>query len=69
MVEKSLYEYIDIFGKDDFYIELQANGLKEQEILNDDLFKKINVLTMNNVGGNPIYSLNAKGRYLYKKST
>ncbi|NLK62577.1 MAG: DNA polymerase III subunit alpha [Fusobacteria bacterium] len=39
MVEKSLYEYIDIFGKDDFYIELQANGLKEQEILNDDLFK------------------------------
>jgi DNA polymerase-3 subunit alpha len=31
-------EYIDIFGKEDFYIELQSNGLKEQEELNDKLY-------------------------------
>lgn len=32
-------EYIDIFGRDDFYIEIQSNGIKEQEELNDKLYE------------------------------
>jgi len=31
--------YIDIFGKGNFYLELQANGLPEQEIVNKELIK------------------------------
>ncbi|AMM42188.1 DNA polymerase III subunit alpha [Candidatus Desulfofervidus auxilii] len=31
--------YIDIFGKGNFYLELQANGLPEQEIANKELIK------------------------------
>ncbi|WP_410208405.1 DNA polymerase III subunit alpha [Fusobacterium sp.] len=35
---KSLNEYIDIFGKENFYIEVQGNGLEEQKILNEKLY-------------------------------
>ncbi|WP_372713011.1 PHP domain-containing protein, partial [Ilyobacter sp.] len=37
-LDKAVDEYIAIFGKDDFYIELQSNGVKEQKKLNDDLY-------------------------------
>lgn len=37
-IDKSVSEYIDIFGKEDFYIELQANGIPDQRILNDKLY-------------------------------
>ncbi|MHB9038355.1 MAG: DNA polymerase III subunit alpha, partial [Armatimonadota bacterium] len=36
-VDKSLNEYIDIFGKDNLYLELQDHGLKEQKPVNDVL--------------------------------
>lgn len=32
-------EYIDIFGSEDYYIELQANGIPDQRIVNDKLYK------------------------------
>jgi len=32
-------EYIEIFGKDDFYLEIQDNGIKEQEIINQQLIE------------------------------
>ncbi|MCG6916902.1 MAG: DNA polymerase III subunit alpha [Deltaproteobacteria bacterium] len=35
--EKAALEYRDIFGKDNFYLELQATGTDEQEIVNRDL--------------------------------
>jgi len=35
--EKAALEYMDIFGKDNFYLELQATGTAEQEIVNRDL--------------------------------
>lgn len=35
----SLKEYLEIFDKDDFYIEIQANGIVEQDILNEKLYK------------------------------
>ncbi len=35
--EQAAFEYRDIFGKDNFYLEIQANGIAEQEIVNRDL--------------------------------
>jgi DNA polymerase-3 subunit alpha len=35
--EKTALEYRDIFGKENFYLELQATGTAEQEIVNRDL--------------------------------
>lgn len=36
-IEKSINEYTAIFGKDNFYIEVQGNGIKEQKELNQKL--------------------------------
>ncbi|MCL5102845.1 MAG: DNA polymerase III subunit alpha [Armatimonadetes bacterium] len=36
-VEKSLGEYLDIFGKENFYLEVMDNGLPEQRTVNDAL--------------------------------
>ncbi|MBW1979673.1 MAG: DNA polymerase III subunit alpha [Deltaproteobacteria bacterium] len=35
--ENAAAEYRDIFGRDNFYLELQANGIREQELVNRDL--------------------------------
>jgi DNA polymerase-3 subunit alpha len=35
--ERAALEYRDIFGKDNFYLEIQANGIAEQDIVNRDL--------------------------------
>ncbi len=35
--EQAAMEYRDIFGNDNFFLELQANGMTEQEIVNRDL--------------------------------
>jgi DNA polymerase III subunit alpha len=37
--QNSLNEYLDIFGKDNFYIELQDNGVEGQHELNEKLYK------------------------------
>lgn len=37
--EKAVGEYIDIFGKDNFYLEIQDNNLKEQAVLNRNMIK------------------------------
>lgn len=38
-IQRAVEEYIDIFGRKNFYIEVQSNGIKEQEILNERLFE------------------------------
>jgi DNA polymerase-3 subunit alpha len=35
--ERAALEYLDIFGKDNFYLEIQANGIAEQETVNREL--------------------------------
>ncbi|UCE82802.1 MAG: DNA polymerase III subunit alpha, partial [Deltaproteobacteria bacterium] len=35
--EKAALEYRDIFGEDNFFLEIQANGIAEQDIVNRDL--------------------------------
>lgn len=37
-VDEIVNEYVDIFGKDNFYIEVQANGVKGQTALNEKLY-------------------------------
>ncbi|MGM0508366.1 MAG: DNA polymerase III subunit alpha [Fusobacteriota bacterium] len=37
--QESLEDYVEIFGKEDFYIELQNNGVEGQEDLNKKLYK------------------------------
>lgn len=37
-IDLAVNQYIDIFGKDNFYIEVQSNGVKGQKELNDRLY-------------------------------
>uniref|UniRef100_UPI00260E1F12 DNA polymerase III subunit alpha n=1 Tax=Fusobacterium sp. TaxID=68766 RepID=UPI00260E1F12 len=38
IIKKSILEYIEIFGKENFYLEVQGNGIREQEKLNNRLY-------------------------------
>ncbi len=38
IIKKTILEYINIFGKENFYLEVQGNGIKEQEKLNNKLY-------------------------------
>ncbi|WP_297597034.1 DNA polymerase III subunit alpha [uncultured Cetobacterium sp.] len=38
-VEFKIKEYIEIFGKENFYLEVQGNGIEAQNGLNDQLFR------------------------------
>ena len=47
--------YIDIFGRDDFYIELQDNGIPEQYPLNDKLYEVAKKYDLKVVGTNDVH--------------
>ncbi len=47
--------YIDIFGKEDFYIELQDNGIPEQYPLNDKLYEIAKKHQLEVVGTNDVH--------------
>lgn len=47
--------YIDIFGKKDFYIELQDNGIPEQYIINDKLYELAMENDLSVVGTNDVH--------------
>ncbi|NQT33087.1 MAG: DNA polymerase III subunit alpha [Candidatus Omnitrophica bacterium] len=53
----SVREYADIFGKDDFYLEIQDNHLDEQYKLNTDLIKLARELDLNLVATNDVHYL------------
>ena len=38
-ISSAIDEYVDIFGKENFFIEVQANGIKEQFELNEKLYE------------------------------
>ncbi|MCK5706166.1 MAG: DNA polymerase III subunit alpha [Candidatus Aureabacteria bacterium] len=47
--EQAIKQYVDIFGKEDFYLELMDHGIKEQKIVNKELLrlgKKFNLQTV-----------------------
>lgn len=56
-------EYIDIFGKEDYYIELQHNGLKEQVKANQGLIKLANELGLKLIATNDAHYLNKEDAY------
>ena len=55
--EQRLEEYLDIFG-DDFYIELQRHGLKEQEIVNKGLLELSAKYGIKIIGTNDVHFVN-----------
>ncbi|SJZ48621.1 DNA polymerase-3 subunit alpha [Cetobacterium ceti] len=49
VLEETIKSYIDIYGEEDFYIEVQGNGIDEQKFVNRkllDLSKKFNLKTV-----------------------
>ena len=50
-------EYIDIFGKDNFYLELQYNKIPEQTLVNQQLIKLSNELKIPLVATNDVHYL------------
>jgi DNA polymerase-3 subunit alpha len=47
--------YIDIFGREDFYIELQDNGIPEQYPMNDKLYELAKEYDLQVVGTNDVH--------------
>ena len=50
-------EYLDIFGKDRYYLELQSNGLREQVLVNQNLINISKELDINIVATNDCHYL------------
>ena len=59
-------EYIDIFGKENFYIELQSNGIEEQMIANRGLVKLANELGVEYIATNDCHYLNKEDSYSHE---
>lgn len=53
--KKALDEFVDIFTREDFYIELQANGILEQEELNEKLYDLARENNVKIVGTNDVH--------------
>jgi len=58
--EKVLEEFIDIFGKDSFYLEIQDSGIPEQKHINKVLFELSNRYTVPIVATNDVHYLNSE---------
>lgn len=55
---KAIDGYVDIFGKDNFYIEVQANGIKEQVVLNERLYALAKAKSLDLVATNDTHYVN-----------
>ncbi|MGF6906190.1 DNA polymerase III subunit alpha [Fusobacterium sp. PH5-44] len=51
-------EYTDIFGKDNFYLEVQSNGIAAQDIVNERLYKLSNQIGLSLVATNDTHYVN-----------
>jgi DNA polymerase-3 subunit alpha len=54
---KSIQEYIDIFGKENFYVELIRSGMREQEKTNDELVKLAQSFGVSYIAANDVHYL------------
>ncbi|MGD2279296.1 MAG: DNA polymerase III subunit alpha, partial [Candidatus Omnitrophota bacterium] len=54
---KSAMEYADIFGKDNFYLEIQDNKIEEQSVLNERIVKLARELDIQMVATNDVHYL------------
>lgn len=57
-IDAAIEDYIEIFGKEDFYIELQNNGFLIQEQLNKKLFQLANKFQVKTVATNDTHYVN-----------
>ncbi|MGL4402766.1 MAG: DNA polymerase III subunit alpha [Fusobacteriaceae bacterium] len=48
-------EYISIFGRENFYLEMQSNGINEQKILNEKLFELAHKFNLSLVVTNDVH--------------
>lgn len=64
--KKIANEYIDIFGKDDFYIELQHNGIREQTLANQRLIKLARELGLKMIATNDAHYLKRQDSYSHE---
>lgn len=58
--EKSLGEYVDIFGKENLYVELQENGMAEQGPVNEGMIRLAQQTGLKTVASNDIHYLTEK---------
>lgn len=56
-------EFQDMFGKDNFYLELQSNGMEEQVLVNQQLIKMSNETGIPLVATNDVHYLNKEDAY------
>ena len=59
-------EYIAIFGKENFYIELQHNGLQEQVLANQGLIRLARMLDIPMIATNDAHSLKREDAYSHE---
>ena len=59
-VKEVAIDFVSIFGEDNFYLELQKNGIPEQEIVNENLIKIGQELSIPLVATNDIHYLEKK---------
>lgn len=59
-------EYIDIFGKENFYIELQHNGIDEQVLANQGLIRLARELGVQMIATNDAHYLNREDSYSHE---
>lgn len=61
-IDRAIQEYIDIFGRENFFIEVQANEILEQKILNEKLYELAKKHSLELVATNDTHYVN-KGEH------
>jgi len=55
--KKAASEYVDIFGKENFYLELQENNIPEQAVLNKEMIRLAKDMSLELVATNDVHYL------------
>lgn len=58
--------YQELFGKDNFYLELQYHGIREQEIVNKELIKMSSELAIPLIASNDAHYINKEDAYSHE---
>ena len=60
IAREKLSEYVDIYGKDDFYLEMHDHGMDQQRICNRQLLEFCGEFSLKPVAANDVHFLNRK---------
>ena len=60
IAREKLSEYVDIYGKDDFYLEMHDHGMDQQRICNRQLVEFCGEFSLKPVAANDVHFLNRK---------